>query len=332
MTLPAKVMTPGEAAKYLQPYLMDGETHFADGLAQSMDIAKNMGIQGAGEGRLFVTNARIIHWVEETEKPWLYIAFSDIVWVEQTDRDVPWFARKNGMTQLLLHTQLPQGRFQFLANARLSRQLATDFPQPQASSASGPADASATPRPSQPPPKRESPGQAPPPPQTATGQQRPRTVSLPVLGKHERVPAKVASLAHVRVIDASTFAQRLAYVARVQDAVDSTLGTPVHDQLVEQVSEVVVGEYRKHVQGGALPGFDPELLMTAVALGVAVALVERDAGWSETNTIHPVIHTNLAMMGLGMGEDQGPGPGLVLDAAFNQARGSQFSQGIFAIG
>ena len=331
MTLPAKVMTPGEAATYLQPYLMDGETYFADGLAQSMDIAKNMGIQGAGEGRLFVTNARIIHWVEETEKPWLYLAFSDIVWVEQTDRDVPWFARKNGMTQLLLHTRLPQGRFQFLANARLSRQLATDFPQSQASPGTGTASSSAAPGPSEPPPKRESAGEA-PPVRPEAGQQRLKAVSLPVLGKHERVPAKVASLAHVRVIDTSTFAQRLVHVARVQDAVDSTLGTPAHDQLVEQVSEVVVGEYRKHVQGGALPGFDPELLMTAVALGVAVALVERDAGWKETNTIHPVIHTTLAMMGLGMGEEQGPGPGLVLDASFNQARGSQFSQGIFAIG
>lgn len=330
MNLPAKVMTPGEAAKYLQPYLMEGETYFADGLAQSMDIAKNMGIHGAGEGRLFVTNARIIHWVEGTEKPWLYIAFSDIVWVEQTDRDVPWFARKNGMTQLLLHTQLPQGRFQFLANARLSSQLASDFPRPQASSTSGPADAPATPGPSQPPPKRESSGEA-PPARPAAGQQRLRAVSLPVLGRHERIPAKVASLAHVRVIDASTFAHRLAYIARVQDAVDNTLGTPAHDQLVEQVSQTVVGEYHKHVQGGALPGFDPQLLMTAVALGVAVALVERDAGWTQTNTIHPVIHTTLAMMGLSLGEDQGPGPGLVLDASFNQARGSQFGQGIFAI-
>jgi hypothetical protein len=331
MTLPAKVMTPGEAATYLQPYLMDGETYFADGLAQSMDIAKNMGIQGAGEGRLFVTNARIIHWVEETEKPWLYLAFSDIVWVEQTDRDVPWFARKNGMTQLLLHTLLPQGRFQFLANARLSRQLASDFPQTQASKASGTASSAPTAGPSETPSQRQARAEA-SSPQPAPGQQRPKSLSLPVLGQHERIPAKVASLAHVRVIDASTFAQRLVYVAQVQDAVDNTLGTPAHDQLVEQVSEAVVGEYRKHVQGGALPGFDPQLLMTAVALGVAVALVERDAGWTQTNTIHPVIHTTLAMMGLSLGEDQGPGPGLVLDASFNQARGSKFSQGVFDIG
>lgn len=331
MRLPAKVMRPGEAAAYLAPFLMEGEVSLADALAQSMDIAKSVGVQGAGEGRLFVTNARIIHWVEETDEPWLYIAFSDMVWAEQTDRDVPWFARKNGMTQLLLHTKLPQGKFQFLANARLSRQLATDFPQPQASPGNGTANSSAAPGPREQPPKRDSAGEE-PPARPEAGQQSLRAVSLPVLGKHERIPAKVASLAHIRVIDTSTFAQRLAYVAQVQNAVDSALATPEHEQLIEQVSQIVVEEYRKHVQGGALPGFDPELLMTAVALGVAVALVERDAGWTEMNTIHPVIHTTLAMMGLGLGEDQGPGPGLVLDASFNQARGSQFSQGVFAIG
>jgi hypothetical protein len=63
--------------------------------------------------------ARIIHWVEETEEPWLYLEFSEVSRVEQTDRDVPRFARVNGMTQLLLHTSTPAGRL----HRRFSAQL-----------------------------------------------------------------------------------------------------------------------------------------------------------------------------------------------------------------
>lgn len=325
MELPAKVMAPGEAAEYLRPFLMDGEKYLMDGLAQSMDVAKTVGKRGAGEGRLFVTNARIIHWVEGTPQPWLYVSFADLTWVEQTDRDVPRFAIKNGMTQLVLHTTLPQGKFQFLANARVSRQLAADFPRRDSSGTSAGPTASkdqsgpdtATPEPQ--------------PSQSHQGQAQGTAVALPPVGKFERIPAKVASLQHTRVVDISTLEQRMASMQQVESAVNAEVGSARNAVQVGKVSETVVGEYLRLAQVGALPGFDPDLLMTAVALGVAVAQVERDAGWTETATIHPVVHTTLAMMGLNLGEEQGPGPGLVVDAAFNVARGTKFSEGVFSV-
>lgn len=302
--LPAKVMSPGEAAKYLQPFLLDGEFYISDGLAQSMDIARRVGIQGAGEGRMFVTNARIIHWVEETEGPWLYLDFSEVLSVEQTDRDVPRFARVNGMTQLLLHTSTPAGRLQFLANSRLSRELAARY--------------APTPRPNTAPPRAQAKSAPEPTPATKAG------FTLPPVKANERIPTRQASLKNTRVLDMSSLAARMPDITRVQNAIDDELNTDEHRTLMGSISETVVSEYRRHVDAGVLPGFDPELLNPALGMGIAIALVERRAGWRDQATVHPVIHSSLAMLAFTMGEGEGPGPGLVVDAAFNLARGSVY--------
>lgn len=301
--LPAKVMSPGEAAKYLQPFLLDGEFYISDGLAQSMDIAKRFGVQGAGEGRMFVTNARIIHWVEETEEPWLYLDFSEVLRVEQTDRDVPRFARANGMTQLLLHTSTQAGRLQFLANARLSRELAARYaPTP----------------PQTPPPQAQAKPAPEPPPDARAG------FPLPPVKANERIPTRQASLKNTRVLDMSSLEARMPDITRVQDAIDRELNSDEHRALMGSISETVVSEYRRHVDAGVLPGFDPELLNPALGMGIAMALVEKRAGWRDPATIHPVIHSSLAMLAFTMGEREGPGPGLVVDAAFNLARGNVY--------
>lgn len=314
--LPARVMAPGEARQYLEPFLLDGELYMADALAQSMDIAKRFGIQGAGEGRLFVTNARIIHWVEGAEEPWLYLEHGDVRRVTQTDEFVPRFALANGMTQLLIFTSTAHGRLQFLANARLARQLATDF----SSAASGGL--------------RQEEFRTPPP--KVPGSDSPQSgwshrFTLPSVGKYERIPSRPASLRNLRVVDPATFLASIPVLGTIERAVSERLASPEHDRLFGEVSDPIISEYRALVEAGELPACDPSSISIAVGLGIAMAMLEKEADWSDLTSIHPLIHVGLAAAGDALSEEYGPATNLLVDAAFNLTRGTAELGALFSL-
>lgn len=70
-----------ELGRLLAPYLEAGEYLVDDAIAQSVEIAEQTG-RGGGEGRLFVTNRRVIHWVDNATSPAFQIWRSEIIQVE----------------------------------------------------------------------------------------------------------------------------------------------------------------------------------------------------------------------------------------------------------
>jgi hypothetical protein len=314
--LPAKVMAPGEARQYLEPFLLAGELYITDALAQSMDIAKRFGIQGAGEGRMFVTNARIIHWVEGTEEPWLFLEHRDVQRVTQTDDSVPRFALANGMTQLLIFTSTVQGRLQFLANARLARQLAADF-------STSPPEGSRKEEFRKPPQKDPRSD----PPQSGWSHR----LTLPSVGKYDRIPSRPASLKNLRVVDPPTFLSSIPVLGSIERATAELLASPEHDRLMDKLSDPVISEYRALVEAGELPACDPSSISIAVGLGIAIAMLEKEAGWSDPTSIHPLVHVGLAAAGDALSEGYGPATNLLVDAAFNLARGTAEPGALFSL-
>ena len=53
----------------------------SDAVAQSVEVALATG-RGGGEGRLFVTDRRLIHWTDGTPSPSFHISRADIAGVE----------------------------------------------------------------------------------------------------------------------------------------------------------------------------------------------------------------------------------------------------------
>jgi hypothetical protein len=261
----------------------------------------------AGQGHLFVTNARLIHWVIDQEEPWLFLPFGDIDRV----RRVPEAAVPSGYTQITVYAQPSTGSFTFLVRSALASSLMEDFGR-----TGTPPDGTQQDSPPQASPKPEGPRQAEPPPSSTQFR-----VSLPPVPARDCITSYGASLRAIRVLEPATYLNNTATIRNITDTVQRAADTPSIHAEAERISDPLIEQLRQRWEDGRLPVFDPELIHACLALGTATARVEQDSGWTRPDTIHPAIHCALALMG-SIGEQEGPGVTVFLDAVFNVARGS----------
>lgn len=297
--LPAGSLTPDQAADFVGPFLQPGEVHLSDGFAQAHDISSRQRQYSTGEGRLFITNARVMHWVEGEPEPWLYLDHADIVAVTSTTRDVPAWAIQAGLCTLKI-VQAGRRPWLFYTNRHWAASLEQDF-------------TSATPTPE---PEPEPASHATPP----MGQSALSYALVPPTDRNDLIPNYTVSVHALRVLDPNLLTRYESSVRAVDKALKVAVNSPPVAALLNSITDRVLAQYRERVQQSRLPVCDPEVLMSACAFGVALAHLQAAAGWTDTAVIHPAIHLNVAAVGYGLADEYGLGAQLVLEAAFLAAQ------------
>ena len=305
--LPTRTLTSSEAESLLAPYLEPGERYLTGGTAKVVTPAGGVKSAHAGQGHLLVTNARLIHWVIDQEGPWLFLPFNEIDRV----RRVPDVTVPSGYSQVTVYAHPPAGSFTFFVRRALASSLIEDFDRtesPRAGSQQEP--------PPQASPRPEGPKRAEPPP--VSPQFR---VYLPPVPSREHIASYSASLRAIRVLEPATYLNNIVTVKTITDTAQRAADDPRIHAEAERISDPLIEQLRQRWEDGRLPTFNPELIHACLALGTAIARVEHDSGWTRPDTIHPAIHCALTLMG-SIGEQEGPGVNVFLDAVFNVARGS----------
>lgn len=313
--LPSRTLSATEAADFLAPFLEPGERYMTGGLATSMDMTGRVKSADAGRGHLLLTNARLIHWIAAQGEPWLLLPLSDVDRVQRGSSE----GMSDGLAQVIVFAKPPAGRFDFFVPPVLADALVQDFGKGER-----PSGRDGTQSPPKSPPQGSATGQG---PRGSSSTQF--KVILPPVSDRDRITSYRASLRAIRVLEPATYLNNMVTVRMVTDTVQRATDHAEVQAEVAHLSDPLMEQLRLRWSDGRLPAFDPDLIHACLAIGVAAARVERDSGWTRKDTLHPALHCALALMG-SIGEQEGPGVNVFLDAVFNVARGSATPSDAFA--